>query len=82
MPARYKVTVENHHTGAFEAHYADHVIVAAGTLNTLHLLLRSRDVNGGLHGMARLGQRFGAQQARVGKSTNPDSSRALPGLKW
>jgi cholesterol oxidase len=58
-PGRYRVNVENHHTGEFESHYADNVIVAAGTLNTLHLLLRSRDTNGGLGGMPRLGQRFG-----------------------
>ena len=33
-PARYRVYVENHHTGDFASHYADTVIVAAGTLNT------------------------------------------------
>ncbi len=59
-PGRYRVNVENHHTGEFESHYADTVIVAAGTLNTLHLLLRSRDTKGGLGGMPRLGQHFGS----------------------
>jgi len=77
MPARYKVTVENHHTGAFEAHYADHVIVAAGTLNTLHLLLRSRDAKGGLHGMAKLGHRFGGNGDFFGYWDLDDTSRDL-----
>jgi len=58
-PGRYRVNLENHYTGEFESHYANNVIVAAGTLNTLHLLLRSRDVKDGLGGMPRLGQRFG-----------------------
>ncbi len=77
MPARYKVTVENHHTGAFEEHYADRVIVAAGTLNTLHLLLRSRDADGGLHGMARLGHRFGGNGDFFGYWDLEDTSRDL-----
>ena len=57
---RYCVKVENHHTGEFESHYADHVIVAAGTLNTLHLLLHSREGENGLGGMPQLGQSFGS----------------------
>jgi len=58
--ARYCVKVENHHTGQFESHYANHVIVAAGTVNTLHLLLHSREGDKGLGGMPNLGQRFGS----------------------
>ena len=57
---RYCVKVENHHTGLFEEHFADHVIVAAGTLNTLALLLQSRDGHKGLGGMPRLGLDFGS----------------------
>jgi len=57
---RYCVKVENHHTGQFESHYANHVIVAAGTLNTLHLLLHSRDGEKGLGGMPQLGKTFGS----------------------
>lgn len=77
MPARYKVTVENHHTGGFEEHFADRVIVAAGTLNTLHLLLRSRDVKGGLHGMAQLGHRFGGNGDFFGYWNLDDTGRDL-----
>jgi cholesterol oxidase len=58
-PARYRVSVENLRTGDIEQYYADHVIVAAGTLNTLNLLLRSRAAKGGLKGMPRLGRNFG-----------------------
>ena len=57
---RYCVNVENHHTGQFESHYAKHVIVAAGTVNTLHLLLHSRDGDKGLGGMPQLGKKFGS----------------------
>ncbi|MDF1832451.1 MAG: GMC oxidoreductase [Porticoccaceae bacterium] len=57
---RYCVNVENHHTGQFESHYAKHVIVAAGTVNTLHLLLHSRDGEKGLGGMPQLGKNFGS----------------------
>lgn len=44
--------------GRSEALRADHVIVAAGTINTLKLLMASRHA-GGLSGMPRLGQGFG-----------------------
>ena len=57
---RYCVKVENHHTGEFEDHFADHVIFAAGTLNTLHLLLQSREGEKGLGGMPQLGKSFGS----------------------
>lgn len=36
----------------------DHVFVGAGTMNTLRLLLESRDIHGGLSGMPDLGKRF------------------------
>lgn len=55
---RYRVTVCDLRTGRVLDHDADHVFVAAGTVNTLGLLLRSRAAPGGLKGMHRLGQRF------------------------
>jgi len=54
----YRVEFIDHHTGREAALTADNVIVAAGTLNTLRILLRSREA-GGLTGMPRLGERFG-----------------------
>lgn len=62
---RYRVTFLDHHTGRTESLEADHVIVAAGTLNTLDLLLRSRE-QGGLDGMPQLGKRFGTNGDFVG----------------
>lgn len=53
---RYCVKIENHHTGQFENHYADHVIVAAGTVNMLHLLLHSRNGDEDLGGIPQLGK--------------------------
>lgn len=55
---RYRVSARDLRSGQVRNHYADHVFVAAGTVNTLELLLRSRAASGGLKGMARLGQRF------------------------
>ncbi len=57
---RYRVDFVDHGRGVKESMAADHVIVAAGTMNTLRLLLHSRDTVGGLQGMANLGKRFGA----------------------
>ncbi|MGE0484736.1 MAG: GMC oxidoreductase [Gammaproteobacteria bacterium] len=55
---RYRVEYIDHHDGRTVSLEADHVIVAAGTLNTLGILLRSRE-QGGLSGMPMLGKRFG-----------------------
>jgi cholesterol oxidase len=55
---RYRIWARDLRSGQVRDHYADHVIVAAGTVNTLDLLLRSRAASGGLRGMERLGQRF------------------------
>jgi len=57
--ARYRIEFHDHHTNRDDALEADHVILAAGTLNTLRLLFHSRDVARGLVGMPMLGQRFG-----------------------
>lgn len=62
--ARYCVQARNHYTGRVEPFYAEHVVLAAGTMNTLRLLLVSRDEARGLDGMPALGRRF---------STNGDS---------
>lgn len=55
---RYQILLRNLRAGRRESLLADNVVVAAGALNTLRLLLRSRDA-GGLDGMARLGDGFG-----------------------
>ena len=55
---RYRVDYRDHHDGSARSLTADHVIVAAGTLNTLAILLRSR-AEGLLDGMPMLGRRFG-----------------------
>ena len=57
---RYRVEYLDHHRGQPRVVCANHVILAAGTLNTLRILLHSRDVANGLSGMPQLGQRFGA----------------------
>lgn len=57
--ARYCVQTRNLYTGRIEPFYAEHVMLAAGTMNTLRLLLVSRDEARGLDGMPALGRRFG-----------------------
>ncbi|MEX2482606.1 MAG: GMC oxidoreductase [Gammaproteobacteria bacterium] len=56
--AGYRIEFIDHHSGQDRVISADQVIVAAGTLNTLRILLRSRET-GGLSGMPQLGERFG-----------------------
>lgn len=53
----YRLEVMNHRTGRRCYLLADKVILAAGTLNTLRLLFRSRSITG-LSGMPSLGQGF------------------------
>lgn len=81
-PSRYRVNVENHHSGDFESYYANHVIVAAGALNTLQLLLHSRDGKNGLGGMPRLGKQFGGNGDFMAywalNDTSQDLSKSLP----
>ncbi len=57
---RYRVEFIDHRGAARRALRADNVIMAAGTMNTLRILLVSRDVAGGLDGMPGLGKRFSA----------------------
>ena len=54
----YVVDCRNHHNGKREAHRATAVVLAAGTMNTLKLLLHSQ-AKGYLQPMPRLGERFG-----------------------
>jgi cholesterol oxidase len=55
---RYSIAFRDHHRGRAETMLAENVIVAAGTMNTLRILLQSRDRFGGLQGMPNLGKRF------------------------
>lgn len=78
---RYEVRYRNHRSGQLESIHARHVILAAGGLNTVRLLLKSRDVDGGLAGMPRLGHRFGGNGDFFGfwKENSPrDLSAGLP----
>lgn len=60
LGGRYRVDFVDHGRATSEALGAENVIVAAGTMNTLRLLLHSRDAVGGLQGMPHLGKRFSA----------------------
>ncbi|MGI6856110.1 GMC oxidoreductase [Mesorhizobium sp. 1B3] len=55
---RFLVDFHDHAKRTRQTIAADHVFVGAGTMNTLRLLLESRDRHGGLSGMPHLGQRF------------------------
>ncbi len=80
--ARYCVQARNLYTGRIEPFYAEHVMLAAGTMNTLRLLLVSRDEARGLDGMPALGRRFGTNGDCVGwwalDDPEADFSRGLP----
>jgi len=56
--ARYRVEFMDHRSGRADALRAGNVVMAAGTMNTLRILLASRDRHGGLEGMPGLGRRF------------------------
>lgn len=55
---RFRVDYFDHARRRRAAIEADHVFLGAGTMNTLRLLLESRDRHGGLSGMPELGRRF------------------------
>ena len=55
---RFRVDFYDHTKRKRRSIAADNVFVGAGALNTLRLLLESRDIHGGLSGMPNLGQRF------------------------
>jgi cholesterol oxidase len=56
--ARYEVELVDHRHRRGDVVRAENVILAAGTMNTLRILLHSRDRVGGLRGMPDLGRRF------------------------
>ncbi|MEM5435854.1 GMC oxidoreductase [Paraburkholderia diazotrophica] len=56
---RYEIRYRNHRNGLDASVLAENVILAAGGVNTVRLLMKSRDVDRGLDGMPRLGYRFG-----------------------
>jgi cholesterol oxidase len=77
---RYQILLRNLRAGRRESLLADNVVVAAGALNTLRLLLRSRE-SGGLDGMARLGDGFGTNGDVVAywnANSDVDLSAGLP----
>lgn len=80
--ARYCVQTRNLYTGRIEPFYAEHVMLAAGTMNTLRLLLVSRDEARGLDGLPALGRRFGTNGDSVAwwalDNAEADYSRGLP----
>ncbi|MGY6028551.1 GMC family oxidoreductase [Phytobacter sp. AG2a] len=78
---RYEVRYRNHLSGKVESVQAEHLILAAGALNTLRLLLRSRDNEGGLTGMPRLGQKFSGNGDFFGvwkENSATDLSKGMP----
>ena len=80
--ARYCVQALNLYTGRLEPFYAEHVMLAAGAMNTLRLLLVSRNETRGLEGMPSLGHRFGSNGDSVAwwslNEADADFSRGLP----
>jgi cholesterol oxidase len=75
-PSRYRVEAIDHRVGRRRDFLADHVLLAAGTLNTLRLLLHSRSI-GKLTGMPRLGYRFGGNGDFLGYWNLDDRTRDL-----
>lgn len=77
----FEVTVKNTHDGSEGKIRAERVIVAAGALNTLSLLLRSR-ATGGLAGMPALGQGFGtnADVMAFWPVNTPDANHPADGV--
>jgi len=55
---RYRLDYIDHRNGRLASLYADNVVLAAGTMNTVKLLLHSRDRTRTLAGMPALGRRF------------------------
>lgn len=78
---RYEVLYRNHLSGKVESIQAEHLILAAGALNTQRLLLRSRDIEGGLKGMPRLGHKFSGNGDFFGvwqENSPADLSKGMP----
>ncbi|PTB19005.1 GMC family oxidoreductase [Trinickia symbiotica] len=78
---RYEVRYRNQRSGQDETVLARHVVLAAGGLNTVRLLLRSRDVEHGLDGMPRLGYQFGTNGGFFGfwkENSKQDIADGMP----
>ncbi|MGY5957010.1 GMC oxidoreductase [Kosakonia sp. BK9b] len=78
---RYEIRYRNHHRNTDEVVQARHLILAAGCLNTVRLLMNSRNAINGLVGMPRLGLGFGTNGGYFGfwKENSPhDLSKGLP----
>ncbi len=78
---RYEVHYRNHRSKTHEIVLAKHVILAAGCLNTVRLLLKSRDIERGLDGMPRLGYQFGTNGGFFGlwkENSQRDLTEGLP----
>lgn len=78
---RYEVKFINHRSGTQDTVLAEHVILAAGGLNSTRLLLRSRDIEHGLTGMPRLGMEFGGNGDFFGlwkEDSKSDLSKGMP----
>lgn len=78
---RYEIHYRDHHKNRNERVRARHVILAAGCLNTIRLLMHSRNASAGLQGMPRLGQGFGTNGGYFGfwkENSTRDLSAGLP----
>ena len=82
--ARYAVRLLDHRGGNGRTLLTDHVVLAAGTMNTLRILLQSRDGARTLDGMPMLGRRFGGNGDVRGlwdlSRADADLSNGLPSL--
>lgn len=79
--ARYEVHYFDHRSSTSHSLKAKHVILAAGCLNTVSLLFKSRDEFKALSGMPRLGMNFGTNGgffALWRENAATDLSRGLP----
>ena len=56
---RYRIDIVDLRSGNKQQLFSDNVIVGCGTMNTIRLLLKSRDQHGTLQGMPRLGFHLG-----------------------
>ncbi|MFK3711800.1 GMC oxidoreductase [Leclercia adecarboxylata] len=78
---RYEISYRDHQNNKHERIRARHVILAAGCLNTVRLLMHSRNASAGLVGMPRLGKGFGTNGGYFGfwkENSDRDLSTGLP----
>jgi len=78
---RYEIHYRDFRDKSHRTIRAKQVVLAAGCLNTVRLLLTSRDRKGGLTGMPRLGHQFGTNGGFFGlwqENSSFDLSQGLP----